>query len=354
VRSSGASRAEEAPLDTVLQLLFAIAANQTDKAELLARSEARWLGADSVAGVPVDVLLGPAVPPKSPAPATPPASAGASSPRPGTLAAQGGAVRYWLDRNARLRRLEAVLSPDVPVRLDFERSDRHEVAAISELGGRAITPRRPTAAEAETLARLRQRNRTQRAATLRLALPGKGGNLITAAGWLDWRSGFAYLALRDTDTPAKQTLIRADNGGVAVLEGGKPTANGQPPLPPPRAGWHRTDWLQRAEDGGATDLDLLLSEALALAGTTRDDPEALRDSAMWLRADTINGQPVAVYEMPKPAEGRPAAGRAKLRYWVDATGALRRIEVRCRAGGFGRLDLAFSRSVPYVPPPASA
>jgi hypothetical protein len=379
VRPTDASRPEEAPLDTVLQLLFTIAADQKDKADLLADSEARWLGTDTIGGVPVDVLLGPAVPPRSPPPTTAgptlpaspgptpaspgpaPASPGAVlsatatlAPRPGTLAEQGGAVRYWLDLDARLRRLEAVVSPDVPVRLDFERADQREadhreLQAISELGGAAITPRRLTATEAQTLSRLRQRSRALRAATLALRLPGDAGNLITAAGWLDWRYGFAYVALRDTDTPSTQTLLRADQAGVAVHPGGRPTADGQPP-PPPLAGWTRADWVERAEGGGASDLDLLLSEALGTVATGRDDPDVLRATARWLRADRVAGTPVGVYELPRPSERRLGPGHAKLRYWVDGTGALRRLEVHGRSGGFGRLDLTPGRSVPYIPP----
>jgi hypothetical protein len=343
-----------APLDTMLLLLFTIAVNQTDTADLLVRSEARWLGSDTVDGVPVDVLLGPAVPPRptSPAPVAPfqPSASPSPTPSPGTLAAQGGAVRYWLDSDARLRRLAAIVGADSPLQLDFARTDRRELAAIAELGGRTIAPRRPTTAEADTLSRLRQRNRTVGTTTLTVALPSPEGNLTTATGWLDWRNGFAYLAVRDTSVPDKQALVRVDRTGVSTLTGAPLTKDGRPPVPPPRGGWQRSAWEDRSDEFGARDFDLLLSEALGMSAASRDDPAYLRSAAVWLRADTIGGTQVAVYEIPKPEERGLPAGNARMRYWIDTSGVLRRVEVRSRTGGYGRLELNQAGPTPYVGP----
>lgn len=376
VRRFAQTGPDGAPLDTMLLLLFTIAVNQTDTADLLVRSEARWLGTDTVDGVPVDVLLGPAVPPRSgtptpepPSPTPTTRSAGPSAgpsavppagpfgwppaspaPSPGSLAAHGGSVRYWLDSDARLHRLEAVVGADSLLRLDFARADRRELDAVAELGGRTITPRRPTATEADTLARLRQRNRGAGGGALAITLPGPDDSLLTAAGWLDWRNAIAYLALRDTRTSDTQTLVWADRTAVAERADSPPTGDGRPPVPLPRDGWKRTSWEKRFDALGASDLDLLLNETIGLSGSRRDDPAYLRTAAMWLRTDVIGGTQVAVYEIPRPAEQALPPGNARLRYWIDSSGVLRRIEVRGRTGGYGRLDITLGGPPPYVGP----
>jgi hypothetical protein len=340
VRQPGADGPPGAPtapgtVDALAVLLLTISAEQADAPDLLARSEARWLRHDRAAGHEVDVLLGPAVPP-GPAPAGPPAPGRAPVT---SLAAMGGAVQYWLDRDARVHRLEALLATDTPVRVDLDRADRTAPAVLDVLGGATLHPRPVTDAEAETLARLRQRNLAAGGGEVRLTLPAEDGGMTRAAGWLDWRRTVAYLAVAE---PAGHRLVRADGSGVATRSQ-RPARTGPPPLPAPQdGGWKHTPWEGRGDERGGYDLDLLLNEALSLSGWERDDVGVLRETAVWLRADELRGTPVAVYEIPRPieVEAGVAAGEARLRYWVDTdTGVLRRLEIRTRSGGFGQLDL---------------
>lgn len=347
-------------LDSFVGLLFTIAAAKPDTPDLLVRSESRWLRRDLAAGVPVDVLLGPAVPPSArPTPAgtrapfgpvarpsrtVSPSTATAPATTPTvaatSLAAMGGAVVYWLDAGARLRRFEALLDANLPVTADLQRESRVVLTAIDLLGGRPIAPRAVTADEARTLARLRQRDRAARGGEVSLTVPTDTGGLQRGAGWLDWRTAVAYLGI---DDGGGRVLVRADRDGVATRPAppGGHQPGDLPPLPLPRdEEWRFASWEERGDTMGGFDLDLLLGEALALSGLSRDDTNALRRTAVWLRADKVAaGDPVAVYEIPKPVEKGVPRGGARLRYWVDEAGVLRRLELRTRNGAFGWLDL---------------
>jgi hypothetical protein len=173
---------------------------------------------------------------------------------------------------------------------------------------------------------------------------------LRGAGWIDWTEGIAYLSVRDLDKPADVALMRADREGVAVLPI-KPRANARPPLPAPAGDrWKYQRWVDRADTSGGLDLDLLVAEALTLASSDRDDPAALRQRASWLRADKIGDRAVSVYEIAKPQEtGAVRRGQARMRYWIDKAGGLRRIELRTRTGAFAQLDIT-PGAVPDLPP----
>lgn len=368
----GPAGAPQAPgtIDALAVLLLTVTAEEPDAAALLAASESQWLRRDRTAGHEVDVLLGPAIPPTpSPtAPTQPPTPAGDAPTRtPRTsLAAMGGAVQYWIDDGSRLHRLEALLADGVPVRVDLDRGDDTAPGVLDVLGGAAIDPRPVTRDEAEMLAGLRQRNLQAGGGEVTLTAPDEDGGTVRAAGWLDWRSPVAYLAMyRDGDPDG---LLWADGRGVATRpaaessehaepsehaesaesnestedsEDGAPAEVARPPVPAPQdAGWERSAWEQRGDDQGGWDLDLLLNEVLALSDGSRDDAGALRENAIHLRADTLAGAPVSVYEIPRSIESRVEPGGARMRYWVDdESGVLVRLEIRTRSGGFGQLDL---------------
>jgi hypothetical protein len=407
---NAAGGAAKSPLDTFVTLLFIVAANHRDAADLLAASQSRWLARDKIDGVPVDVLLGPFVPPSarpSPSPSAPPfgpiapsstsaagatealdtkvsgaavrgdavrgdavvkanaatgPSAGAAvagrtaSASPGattsptatrppdySLAAMGGAVRYYLDRQSRVRRLDTLLGANLPVRIDFQRDERPDLTAIDLLGGATVTPRAVTAAEAKTLSRLRLHDQATRGGTVTVTLPTPGAREVKATGWLDWANTIAYLALSDPDDPGPGALLIADQSGVATRLTSPTSGKAKlvkPPVPAPSGkGWTFTPWAQRADEYGSYDMDLLLSEALSLSSGQADDTGYLLKTAVWLRTDVVDGIPVTVYEIPKPAEKGVAHGQARLRYWVDKSDVLRRLEVRTRTTAFGQLDL---------------
>jgi hypothetical protein len=329
--ADGPAGAPTAPgtLDSLAVLLLTVAAEEADAPELLAATESQWLRRDRTAGYEVDVLLGPAIPP-SPPPPGPPAPDRAPA---GSLAALGGAVQYWLDGQARLHRLDALLTADTPVRVDLDRDDHTVPTPLAVLGGAAIEPRPVTGDEAEMLADLRQRNREAAGGKLALSVPTEDGGTITGRGWLDWQQTIAYLALDQPDGPS---LLWADGATIGTHPGGEEG----PPLPVPPDGWERTPWEGRGDDRGGYDLDLLLNEVLSLAGWEPDDLDPIRRNAAWLRADEVGGTPVSVYELPRAIEAEVPPGEARLRYWVDdRSGVLRRLEIRTRSGGYGQLDV---------------
>ncbi|MFD9740858.1 hypothetical protein [Umezawaea sp. NPDC059074] len=103
-----AMRRTGSELDGALRLLVDLAADRPENPQLLRQSTARWLRSDTVDGVAVDVLEGPA--------------AGESR------------LRYWVDADGRLRRVEARLG------------DRQDYAVFDlRDGGAAITPIPPLA-----------------------------------------------------------------------------------------------------------------------------------------------------------------------------------------------------------------
>jgi hypothetical protein len=355
VRQTGATRS---PFDTLVALLFTMSAPQPDDPALIAGTGARFVRRDAVGGVPVDVLDGPPLPPRR-AP-----SVGAAGPRLRPAAspsvasvpftASGGQVTYWVDDAGRVRRLDALIGRDLPVRVDFARTDRTVPVTIELLGGAPVTPRPVTAAEAQALARVRLRDRVARGGQVSVIVPVTGGALVRADGWLDWRTPAVYLAVRDLDNPSQDCLILADRYGVTVRAPATPAPGTvpssphptpgvatavRPPLPPPADGWRLTAWNQRNDPEGAIDLDILLNEALLASSASQDDPAELRNTASWLRMDTLAGAPVTVYEIRKPVESAVAPGSGRLRYWVDGSGVLRRLELRTRTGAFGYLDL---------------
>ena len=320
-RAAVAPTGANAPLDTLMALLFTISSSRPDDATLLAATDARWLAKDTVGRVPVDVLLGPAVPPQK-------------RPATGALATMGGAVRYWVDADGVLLRFEALLGADWPVRVELDRSEQPAIQALPELGGAPIAPRKATAKEAAMLAGMAERNRDRAGGRVTLSVPTPGEKPVTGAGWLDWRRTVAYLSVKP---PA--ALMLADGAGVRLRPAPKAGAT-LPPLPAPRSGWRFAPWQSRRDTRGAFDLDLLVNQALAAGGRAFAAP----GRAVWLRSDMVGKTRVTVYEVPDVAE-RAEPGRARLRYWVDASGGLRRLELRTRTGAFAQLTIT-----PGAPP----
>ncbi|MEU4567365.1 hypothetical protein [Micromonospora sp. NPDC023956] len=304
----------------LLDLLFALSADRPDP---VARFDAaRWVARDTVDRTPVDVFRttgttpGPPGFPVDGTPVRPPSADG---------------WRYWVDRDARLHRLTARLPDAVPVTLDLDRSHRPPLHPVAALGGAPGLPRDLTRAEAERLVRMPGRNRALGGTALVLAVPTGTGANLRGGGWLDWRGQVAYLATTDLDAPRQRTLARHDRSGVTrtKIPAGDEAPDARPPLPPPREPrWERVRT-------GSGELDLLVGAALR-AALEAPDPHR----ATWLRRDSADKRPVDVVEVP--GEGAP------LRYWLDRTGVLRRLELRTGAGAWAQIDLV-QAPVPRLP-----
>ncbi|GIF79147.1 hypothetical protein [Catellatospora bangladeshensis] len=404
---------QQRPLDNLVTFLFLLARKEADPAGPLGELRNQWVRKDTFDGAPVDVLLGPALPPQaapSPAPASaapsaaapasasaaadasaqPSASAGVSasaataprteattaptgdasptgqadpagtvapaaasaspqpSPDPKSLEANGGAVGYWLNGDGALVRLETVLGSGLPTTIDLQRGQRQEFVRTAAIGGRDNAPSEITKAEAKVLAQLRQRNLKARGGEVTVTMPVMPGALRTAKGWLDWPRRLAYLAVRDVDDESYDVLMHADRTGVAVRKNGKRVPE-EPPLPAPTGKWEQADWVELSASGEITDLDYLMYEALSLAANVPDDAEHIRKHGRRLRVDLLDGKPVGVFELPTAVEANVPAGLARMRYWVDNTGVLKRLELRTATGGFAQLDLALDKRPPTLP-----
>ncbi|GAB7037443.1 MULTISPECIES: hypothetical protein [Catenuloplanes] len=327
-------------VDALLNLLFGASATRPDSADTLRGSDARWLSTDTDGGDVVDVFLGPAVPPASPS----------TAPAPARLADMGGAVRYWLGRDGDLRRMAATLPGDLPVEIDLRRGEAIAFGAVAAFGGAPIAPRAVTADEARQLAGLRVADLRAGGGRISVTLPSRDGTLRRGEGWLDWERTRAYLLLRTPGGGTPDELMIATSAAVATRPVPPETAGWQlPPLTAPRGEWTSTPWAERSDEMGGFDLDLLLTEAMALGGPGRGKPSVVRDSARHLRDDTVNGEAVGVFEIPKAAEGDVAPGRARMRYWVGTDGVLRRVELLTRAAGYAQLDLTPDENVPDLP-----
>lgn len=102
---------EQAVFDTALAMVLQLGADRPDNPLLLAQSDARWLRADRVGDVTVDVMTGP----------TP----------EGAPDQAGSRLRYWVDQQGNLLRLEAIVGQtDLWSTFDFSPGDGVTVPAL--------------------------------------------------------------------------------------------------------------------------------------------------------------------------------------------------------------------------------
>ncbi|MCX4471099.1 hypothetical protein OOK41_12395 [Micromonospora sp. NBC_01655] len=255
----------------------------------------------------------------------------AAAARPAGTALLDGAARWWIDRDARLHRLEGRLPGGVPVTLELQRANRPMLWPVAALGGRAGLPRALTGPEEDRFARTAARTRAEGGATATLTAPVAPGVTLHGTGWISWTERAAYLSVGARDAPVGQTLRRYDATGVWSAPYAEDSLVA-PPLPPPRTGY---TW-QRDGTGG-DDVDALLAVALR-AGSTAGTPRP----ATRIRGDRLADRTVDVIEVDARA--------GRLRYWIDRAGLLRRLELRTRLGTYAQLDLVPGR-VPALPSP---
>ncbi|MCX5066258.1 hypothetical protein OOJ91_10245 [Micromonospora lupini] len=359
-----------AGLAPVLDLLLGLAADRPDPSPAMDGGAARWVASDVVAAGPVDVLQAPlpTVTPPTPGGTTTAGTTTAGTTTNGTTTngtttngtttngtttngtttngtttagtttnGPDGATRYWLDRDGRLHKLVTRLPGVGPVTILLNRIDRPTLRPIDALGGRPGLPRALTDAEQRRLDRLPARLRGQGGATLTLTAPVGTDTNLRGAGWLSWAARTAYVAVADLGVPGRRTLLHRDAAGLTRADvpaeaggGGAAETPGRPPFPVPAGSWRPT---RSPRD----DLDLLVDAAVAAAG-----PVAQRGAAVRVREDLAAGRTVDVVEL--------RTGDARLRYWIDRDGSLRRVELRTGPGAWAQMDLS-PAVVPRLGPP---
>lgn len=169
-----------------------------------------------------------------------------------------------------------------------------------------------TTEEAERLALVRYLNYEAGLSAVHATIPTGAGTLVLD-GRVDFVThvGHAALTTKGRADAASAGVLQWNPGLVAFRQG----LGADDPLP--RDGWQ----LRRLQKGA--ELDVVLLVILNLANDRPDNPQLLRQStAQWLRADAVGGVPVDVFAGPAEA-GKPA----RLAYWVDRDGRLRRLTV---------------------------
>jgi hypothetical protein len=340
-------------MDTMITLLFSMRSSKRDSATAIAAIGTRIVGQDRIGDDAVDVIDGAAVPP------TAPTGAAAARPTPSPtglpFAAYGGQVRYWVDARSRVLRVAALVNPATTLRIDFDRTDATDPTAIELLGGAVVHPTPPSAGDLALLANMRVADHDRGGGVITLAVPAGPQQLYSATGWLDWNTPAAYATIRNNKASTPDALLRADEFGLTVRGSlpGTPGPNpgralAAPTLRPPTTGWRRTTWASYADRYGEPDLELILDELLTLSATTADDPAALKPVASRLRSDSVDGVPVTVFEIRQASEATVPPGYGRFRFWVDAHGLLRRLELRTRTGAYGYVTIT-PGSVPALP-----
>lgn len=200
-----------------------------------------------------------------------------------------------------------------------------------------VEPHPLTTEEAERLALVRYLNYEAGLSAVRATIPTGAGTLVLD-GRVDFVTHVGHAALTTkgrTDT-ASAGVLQWNPTLVAFRQG----LGAEDPLPPD--GWH----LRRLQSGA--ELDVVLLVVLNLANDRPDNPQLLRQStARWLRQDTVEGVAVDVFAGPAE-QGRTA----RLAYWVDADGRLRRVTVRL-TGRTEEAVVSFSPTTrPLTPLPA--
>lgn len=321
-------------LASVLDLLLGLAADRPDPVP--PAGDGRWIAQEVVAAGTLDVFQG-SLPAASPTSA-PVASTAAPSGTPS--AGADLSARYWFDRDGRLHKLVTRLPGVGPLTVLLDRIDRPTLHPVDALGGRPGLPRALTKAEQRRWDALPTRLRGQGGATLTLAAPVGVEVNLRGAGWLSWAARTAYVGVADLGVPDRRTLLHRDAAGLSRTDvpadaggGGTAETPGRPPFPVPAGTWRTT---RSARD----DLDLLVDAAVAAA-----DPAARRGAPVRVREDLAEGRTVDVVEFRTNA--------ARLRYWIDRDGLLRRVELRTGPGAWAQLDLS-PAVVPRLPPPPRA
>jgi len=160
-----------------------------------------------------------------------------------------------------------------------------------------------------------------------------GTDSVDLNGWVD-----------TVDDTGYALVMPAGGGGFLTVWGAteisaRDYSGTTPPLPRPQDDWTTTGL--NAQDSA------LAAAQLLLIGLSADRPEnpqlLLQGGATWLRADEVDGQPVDVMTGPLPQ----GSTESNLRYWVDESGTLLRLEARLDGRDWSTFDFAAASDIAF-------
>jgi hypothetical protein len=213
---------------------------------------------------------------------------------------------------------------------------------LTGCGAAVPQPHPLTTAEAERLALVRYTNYEAGVSSVTARIT-TGAGVLVLDGRVDFvrHLGHVALATEGRDDPASAGLLQWGPRLIAFRQGlGQRAAD-----PPPPDAWQ----LRPLRTGGA-ELDTTLLLLLNVASDRPDNAQLLQQStARWLRSDAIGGTPVDLFEGPTQPERS-----ARLTYWVDRDGKLRRLHARLGDPGADATIDFTPGAPPITPHPALA
>lgn len=178
-------------------------------------------------------------------------------------------------------------------------------------------PRPLSIPEAERLALVRFSNYTTGISAFAASVPSPGGRLVLE-GRVDFVNHLGYAGMRTDgrDDESSKGLVQWNLGRMAFAM--SPSTKPVDPVPV-------IDWQVRELRERGSELDGALRLLVNLGSDRPENSQLLlQSSARWLRPDRIGDTAVDVFEGPKQKD----AAQARLRYWLDSDGKLRRLEAR--------------------------
>ncbi len=180
-------------------------------------------------------------------------------------------------------------------------------------------PRSLSVSEAERLALVRFSNYTAGVSGFTASVPSPGGKLVLD-GRVDFVNHLGYAGMRTDgrDDEFSTGLVQWNLGRMAFAM--SPSTRTVDPVPV-------VDWQVRELQERGSELDGALRLLVNLGADRPENAQLLlQSSARWLRSDKIGETTVDVLEGPK--QRGKESDDARLRYWVDADGKLRRLEAK--------------------------
>jgi hypothetical protein len=178
-------------------------------------------------------------------------------------------------------------------------------------------PRPLSIPEAERLALVRFSNYTTGVSAFTASVPSPGGKLVLD-GRVDFVNHLGYAGMRTDgrNDEFSQGLVQWNLGRMAFAM----TPSTKPVDPVPVVDWQVRNLRERGSE-----LDGALRLLVNLGSDRPENSQLLlQSSARWLRSDKIGDTTVDVFEGPKQKD----AADARLRYWLDLDGKLRRLEAK--------------------------